>query len=70
MRHVFVQVGSQNAIVNNTNKFENNSMNSLWPFYTTITEPVVVATSRFFIYSIQKYSCIFFLSPKKGTDVL
>ena len=69
MKHIFVQVGSQNAIVINTNKFENNSMNSLWPFYVAVTEPVVIATSSF-LSTVSRNTAAFFLSPKKGTNVL
>lgn len=69
MRYIFVQVGSQNAIDNNTNKFENNSMNSLWPLYIAVTEPVVIATSSF-LSTVSRNTAAFFLSSKKGTNVL
>ena len=61
MRHIFVQVGSQNAIDSNTNKFENNSMNSLWPFYIAVTEPVVIATSSFLSTASRNTAAFFFL---------
>ena len=69
MKHIFVQVGSQNAIDSNTNKFENNSMNSLWPFYIAVTEPVVIATSSFLSTVSRNTAAFFFWSSKKGTNV-
>ena len=65
MKHIFVQVGSQNAIVINTNKFENNSMNSLWPFYVAVTEPVVIATSSFLSTVSRNTAAVFFVPQER-----
>ena len=59
----------KNAILNNSRKFENNSINSMQSFYIAVTMTVVIAMSRVFLTTIYKTRIALVLSPPSSKKI-